>query len=127
MTYAKANEMKKQCLECHDDFAGRVDAKFCCDSCRSSYHNRTNIEGREEIKKVNAILKKNRKVLAGFNKSGTARVRRSFLLTEGFNFNYLTNVYVTAAGKTYKYCYDHGYLESEGEYLTLVIKKDYVR
>ncbi|MFT5596410.1 MAG: hypothetical protein ACI8QH_001207, partial [Flammeovirgaceae bacterium] len=39
--------MKKQCLECQDEFVGRVDAKFCSDSCRSSFHNRTNIEGRE--------------------------------------------------------------------------------
>jgi len=119
--------MKKQCIECKDDFSGRIDAKFCSDSCRSSYHNRTSIEGREEIKKVNAILRKNRKVLAGLNQSGTARVRRSVLLTEGFNFNYLTNVYVTSKGKTYKYCYDHGYLESDEDYLTLVIKKEYVR
>ncbi|MFT4771254.1 MAG: hypothetical protein ACI9CP_000546 [Cryomorphaceae bacterium] len=119
--------MKKQCLECQDEFVGRVDAKFCSDSCRSSFHNRTNIEGREEIKRVNVILRKNRKILAGFNKTGTARVRRSLLLTEGFNFNYLTNVYITSKGKTYKYSYDYGYLESEDDYLTIVIKKDYVR
>jgi len=119
--------MKKQCLECQDEFVGRVDAKFCSDSCRSAFHNRTNVEGREEIKRVNVILRKNRKILAGFNKTGTARVRRSLLLTEGFNFNYLTNVYITSKGKTYKYSYDHGYLESEDDYLTIVIKKDYVR
>ncbi len=119
--------MKKKCLECQDEFSGRVDAKFCCGSCRSSHHNRTNVEGREEIKRVNAILKKNRKTLAGLNKTGTARVRRDLLLTEGFNFNYLTNIYTTSKGKTYKYCYDHGYIESEDDYLTLVIKKEYVR
>lgn len=119
--------MKKKCLECQDEFIGRVDAKFCSGSCRSSFHNKTRAEGREEIKRVNAILRKNRSILADNNKSGTARVRRSLLLAEGFNFNYLTNIYVTSKGKIYKYCYDHGYLESEEEYLTLVIKKDYVR
>lgn len=48
------------------------------------------------------------------------------MLTEGFNFNYLTNIYTTTKGKTYKYCYDQGYLDTDEDYLTLVVKKDYV-
>lgn len=119
--------MRKQCIECQDEFIGRKDAKFCGDSCRSAFHNRTSVAGREEMKQVNAVLKKNRKILAGFNKSETARVRRSDLLSAGFNFSYLTNIYVTSKGTTYKYCYDQGYLDTDQDYLTLVIKKEYVR
>ena len=119
--------MKKQCIECQTEFVGRIDAKYCSDSCRSAFHNRTNTEGRKEMKRVNSILRKNRKILATLNKSGTARVNRNVLLAEGFNFNYLTNEYKTSKGRTYKYCYDHGYIDSTDEYLTLVVKKEYVR
>jgi hypothetical protein len=119
--------MKKECIECEGTFNGRVDAKFCSSSCRSSYHNRVNGETRAEIKQVNSILRRNRKILSRLNKSGTVRVRRQLVIMEGFNFNYLTNIYTTSTGKTYKYCYDQGYLDTQDEYLTLVIKKDYVR
>ncbi|MEM9050694.1 MAG: hypothetical protein AAGC47_01475 [Bacteroidota bacterium] len=82
---------------------------------------------REEVQRTHAILKKNRKILAALNKTGTARVKKSLMLTEGFNFNYMTNMFTTSKGKVYKYCYDQGYLDSEDDYLTLVVKKDYVR
>jgi len=118
--------MKKECLECGDSFQGRTDAKFCSDSCRSAHHNKTNKEAREVVKNVNSILKRNRKILASLNRSGTSRVKREELTKSGFNFNYLTNTYVTGKGKIYKFCYDQGYLDTEGDFLTLVVKKDYV-
>jgi hypothetical protein len=118
--------MKKDCLECRSPFIGRLDAKFCSDACRSAYHNRTNKELRAAIQQVNAILKKNRKILARLNEGGTARVKKEELIRSGFNFNYLTNTFTTRKGKVYKFCYDQGYLDSEGDFLTLVVKKDYV-
>ena len=118
--------MKKECLECKKTFYGRTDAKFCCSTCRSAFHYKANREEREIEKKVNAILTRNRRILANFNETGKSRVRRQELMINGFNFSYLTNTYVTRKGKTYKFCYDQGYLDEEGEFLTLVVKKDYV-
>ena len=118
--------MKKQCLECGEAFSGRMDAKFCSNYCRSSYHNKQKSDGDREIKKINSILRKNRKILATLNTSGIKRIHRNKLMVSGFNFNYLTNTFKTARGKTYKFCYDQGYIDSKSEYLTLVVKKDYV-
>lgn len=119
-------KMKKECLECKKTFHGRTDAKFCCAACRSAFHYRANKEGSEVVKKVNVILKRNRRILADFNGTGKSRVRRQDLIINGFNFSYLTNTYVTRKGKVYKFCYDQGYLDEEGDFLTLVVKKDYV-
>ena len=119
--------MRKECIECGEPFNGRADARFSSGACRSAHHNKSNIVHREELQRTHAILKKNRKILATLNKTGTARVKKSLLLTEGFNFNYMTNMFTTSKGKVYKYCYDQGYLDSEDDYLTLVVKKDYVR
>ena len=80
----------------------------------------------EEIRRVNGILKKNRKILAQLNRRGTQRVKKEDLQRAGFDFNYLTNVYITGRGKMYRFCYDQGYLDTEDNYLTLVVKKDYV-
>ena len=118
--------MGKECLECSQRFQGRADAKFCSGACRSAYNNRRNSMTSEEIRRVNAILKKNRKILTRFNRKGTQRVKREDLQRAGFDFNYLTNVYVTGRGKMYRFCYDQGYLDAEGDFLTLVVKKDYV-
>ncbi len=103
-----------------------MDAKFCSNYCRSSYHNKQKSDGDREIKKINSILRKNRKILATLNTSGIKRIHRNKLMVSGFNFNYLTNTFKTARGKTYKFCYDQGYIDSKSEYLTLVVKKDYV-
>lgn len=119
--------MKKECLECNRSFQGRTDAKFCSSSCRSAYNNRTNSNTSAEIRRVNAILKKNLKILSRFNKQETTRVKREDLQRAGFDFMYLTNIYVTSKGKNYKFCYEQGYIDDDGAYITLVRKKDYVR
>lgn len=119
--------MRKECLECKDAFHGRADAKFCSGACRSAYNNRRNSRASEEVRRVNAILKKNRKILAMLNRKGTQRVKREDLRRAGFDFNYLTNVYQTNRGKVYRFCYEQGYLDTEDDFLTLVVKKEYVR
>ena len=50
---------ERKCLYCGEPLIGRIDKKFCCDSCRNSYnyektHQQTNL-----IRNVNAILARN--------------------------------------------------------------------
>lgn len=75
---------------------------------------------------MNSILRKNRKILRELNVNGIERVRREELQRAGFDFTYHTNTYQTVRGRMYKFCYDQGYLDMEGAYITLVEKKDYV-
>lgn len=117
--------MKKTCLECGDPFSGRSDAKFCSDHCRATNYNKSNV-GDVYIRKVNSILRRNRRILLEFNPQGKSRVRESDLLAKGFNFNYSTNIYNTKAGKTYNFCYDQGYINTNDGYITLVTRHDYV-
>ena len=44
----------------------------------------------------------------------------------GFNFDFYTNIYQTKNGKTYFFCYDHGYLDLGNDWFALVVKKEYV-
>jgi hypothetical protein len=111
------------CFECDTSFKGRVDKKFCCDQCRTSFNNKLKSIENRFIKDVNNILRKNRRILLKLNPDGKQRVKRDLLLNEGFNFTYFTSTYAPRDGVKYYYCYDQGYLPMDNNYCLLVVKK----
>ncbi len=118
--------MKKNCIECGNEFNGRADKKFCDDSCRSAYNNKLNSDANNFVRNINNILRKNRRILAEFNPNGKSKIHKDKLMEQGFKFSYFTNVYKTKAGKVYYFCYDHGYLPLDNGWLALVMRKSYV-
>ena len=117
---------KNECLECGKPLIGRSDKRFCDDSCRNANYNKSNRSTSNYMRKVNRILSKNRLILEGLNPNETTKVSRKKLTTEGFNFDFYTNIYQTKNGKTYFFCYDHGYLDLGNDRFALVVKKEYV-
>lgn len=117
---------KRKCIECKEEFLGRVDKKFCSDQCRSAHNNRRNSDETNFVRNINNILRKNRRILGELNPDGKTNVHREQLLERGFRFSYFTNEYITKAGKVYRYCYDQGYLELDHNFFTLVRRKAYV-
>jgi hypothetical protein len=79
------------------------------------------------MRRINNILRKNRRILSTMNPSGKKTVDGIRLAEEGFNFHYFTNIYATQKGATYYFCYDQGYVKLEGDQYMLVHKQDYVR
>ena len=123
---AKEKE-KRHCLQCGEVIYGRIDKKFCSPYCRSENHNNNNRDVTNYMRKVNNILRKNRRILAKFNPNGKSKVKESTLMEEGFNFAYHTNVYSTKKGGKYYFCYDQGYIKLEDGWLALVIRQEYVK
>ena len=117
---------ERNCLECGTKLFGRVDKKFCNDNCRSVFNNKANKITDEYFRKVNSILRKNRRILEEFNPKEKSKISKEKLLVNGFNFYFYTNVYQTKQGKTYYFVYEHGYLELENEEYALVRKLDYI-
>ncbi|WP_236975636.1 hypothetical protein [Membranihabitans maritimus] len=78
------------------------------------------------MRKVNRILRKNRRVLAELNPSGKTKVHKRQLQQKKFDFSYFTNVYRTKNGNVYYFCYDQGYLPLEKDFYALVERQDYV-
>lgn len=116
----------KKCLNCGDAVKGRSDKKFCCNDCRTAYNNKLNRDANLFMNNINRILRKNRRILEGFNPKGKSKVTREKLLTAGFNFGYFTNEYVTKSGNVYRFIYDQGYIRLEDQYYALVKKQEYV-
>jgi len=116
--------MEKKCLDCGRPLAGRADKKFCDDGCRGNYNNKRNSEENNYLRRVNSILKRNRRILEILNPDGKAKVTWKTLMREGFNFEYITEMYETGKGLQYRFCYEYGYLLLEDDEILLVKRKD---
>ncbi|MDC3252786.1 hypothetical protein OAU25_00890 [Crocinitomicaceae bacterium] len=58
------------------------------------------------MRRINGILRKNRRILSQLNPDGKKTVDGITLAEEGFNFHYYTNVYTTKSGASYFFCYE---------------------
>jgi len=117
---------KRLCPECRYEIIGRIDKKFCSDQCRNAFNNRLKQDSNNYMRKVNNILRRNRRILAELNPRGKSKAHRNKMIDKGFNFDYYTNTYTTKAGKIYFFCYEYGYLPIEDDFYALVLKQDYV-
>ena len=115
--------MEKVCLECGEKLVGRSDKKFCSDFCRNAYNNNINKDSKNLIRNINNRLRKNWRILENLNPEQKTNTSRKKLIQEGFDFNYITSIYTTKAGKVYYFVYDQGYLPLENDYYALV-KRD---
>lgn len=116
---------ERLCLECGAPFRGRIDKKFCSDTCRIAFNNRLNSDDTSYVRSINNILRKNRRILISMNPTGKNKVRYEKLKARGFDFNHFTSTYKTREGSQYFYCYEHGYLPIEEDWYLLVIKKEF--
>jgi len=121
---------ERKCQECGTEIYGRVDKKFCSDQCRNTYNNRTQAVQNKYIRKVNYILRKNRRImeeLISNTDKNVKRVKRNDLLDKGFNFDYYTNIYSTKTNKYYYFSYEYGYNVLEDGYLAIVLRDEYLK
>lgn len=118
---------ERACKECGAVLRGRKDQKFCSDYCRNTFNNRLNEDATKYMRRINNILRKNRRILAALNPDGKKTVNGMTLAEEGFNFHYYTNIYTTKTGSQYFFCYEQGYLKKDGDTYMLVHKQDYVK
>jgi hypothetical protein len=112
----------KTCLDCGETLTGRADKKFCNDICRNNYNNRLNSETTNLVRRINAILRKNRRILEELIPKDKTMVHRNKLAEKGFNFNYITSIYTTKKGAVYRFCYEYGYLELDNDFFMLVLR-----
>jgi len=116
--------IERTCLECGTTLKGRRDKKFCDDQCRNAFNNKLNAEPSPEIRHINLILKKNRKILEDLlPPDGKTKVSGKRLRELGFDQTFITHTYTTQAGSVYRYCYEFGYLPLENDYF-LVVKRE---
>ncbi len=93
--------------------------------CRNAYNNRQNSNVNNLVRRVNGILKKNRRIMEEICPEGKVKTSRSKLVAKGFDFSYFTSTYTTKEGSIYHFCYDFGYLPlNEDSYLIVQRETD---
>ena len=105
---------ERKCLYCGEPLIGRLDKKFCCDSCRNSYNYEKTHKQINVVRKINGILARNRNILEELNPKGKGFATRQQLKEKGFDFRYFTHLYKTKNGSVYFIIYDQAYLPKEG-------------
>lgn len=101
----------KQCQQCAKKMQGRADKKFCSNYCRSSYHNALYGDRTNYMRRVNALLLRNRKILSDLFASQRkgANIPLSELYVKGFVPKHFTHQAKHASKTLYTYCYEFGY------------------
>ena len=121
------HQNERLCLSCNKILKGRADKKYCDDYCRNAFNNQLKLKSSHYnyVRNVNNTLIKNRRILENLitQRGETAKEKKEKLLRQGFDFRYLTHTYTNKLGKTYYYCYDHGYLPLENEWYLIVRQK----
>lgn len=105
---------QRKCLLCEKSFRGRSDKKFCNDYCRNAYNNSRKTINQNEVRRINNVLSKNRKILDSLSSdtaSSCVRVKGDVLTEMGFVFKYQTQVKNHKSGLNIWFCYDYYYLE----------------
>ena len=99
-----------KCLECGNQIRyGRTDKKFCCDECKSSYHNNQARAGRSFRNKVIAKINRNYEILNELLKSGVSSADLMDLTAAGFTQGIVTSY--RRNGKHDEFtCYDIKYV-----------------
>jgi len=123
-------ELYTQCAYCEKIVVGRPNKKFCNSYCRSAFHNdKVRKSPPTFFKTVDNQLKRNRKILRRYNRSGKSTVRSKVLHDEGFNEHFFTHYWKNPSGDVYFFCYEYGFkkIKSQGyDRLLLVNHQEYM-
>ena len=100
----------KLCPICNAIIKGRSDKIFCSVKCKSIDQYEQRLESEQFYLKVERQLRTNRKLLKRYNKSGFTTIRKSELISEGFNPNFFTHYWKSSKGEIYLFVYEYGFL-----------------
>jgi len=101
--------MERNCLRCGAPVHGRIDKKFCCDDCRTDYHNELRRKREKEFREVNRILAANWRILTDNLHDGRSRLSAAELAARNFNFQIFTASELRFPGRRTFWCYNYAY------------------
>ena len=114
--------VKRNCYYCGTPITkGRTDKKYCNRNCQNAYNNQLHAAENNNMRRVNYILSKNRRLLSNFiGVKENIKVAKSDLINLGFQFNYHTHTQTNSRKQTYYYCYEFGYLNMDHDQILIV-------
>lgn len=114
------------CIYCQQTFKGRSDKKYCSVDCKNAFNNERRAKEEANICLVNKQLRKNWKIIKTMNPQGMSTVRKSYLVSMGFQFKYFTHIFKSMKGAVYFFCYDVGLTEISDTHVCIVNWQPYM-
>ena len=105
----RTGEGERHCVECGLAVSGRADKKFCCDSCRTAYHNSRVRKMNTPKNEVDRILAGNRRLLTGLTSDGITKIALADTRMKTFDRFYYTSAQVRRWRTTVYCCYEYRY------------------
>ena len=117
-----ATRLCKNCEKPINLSIGRSDRLFCNESCKNQFHNKQTYLEEQEIKRIQLILKKNRRILKKmFSRKDRDEIPKEKLLKEGFEFDYHTHFVISKIKRNqFILCFDYGYRAVEDDRYKIV-------
>lgn len=113
------------CLVCNHSLKGRSDKKFCCNHCRSQYHNQKRHLLSAKVSRVNKVLLNNRKIILEYLEQNRQEVSRWELEQNGFDFRFFTNQFISELSNCYRFCYDVAYRVEKNDLIQLMMSNEF--
>ena len=101
--------MERHCIRCGQPLHGRSDKKFCCDDCRTDYHNELRRREEKGLRATNRILACNWRILLAEIREGHCRTTVERLAERNFNFEVYTAYQRRFPGRRTYWCYNCSY------------------
>ncbi|MBK7762507.1 MAG: hypothetical protein IPI46_03940 [Bacteroidetes bacterium] len=115
----------KSCLACNKVLKGRVDKKFCDDTCRNGYNNLLRADTSNYTRNIIHALQKNRRILESFlGSEEMVKAKKEQLIQAGFYFKYHTHSATNKKGNIYYFCFEYAYLSLEHDWFLVVRKRE---
>ena len=105
------------CVQCQQELRGRIDKRFCSDSCRTQYHNEANRTRNRRFNYVHRQLKRNYTILETFARKKQSQVHLRELWLLGFDTKKVTGVKLAKTGKITFELYDLTYRISDKNHI----------
>jgi len=106
--------ISQTCTYCGSRLIGRIDKKFCSNSCRIAFHNEKTPKS-AFVREVNSILIKNRKIIIDLLQDQfIKKVNLSDLTEEGYRLKFFTEQRTMQNKMKVCLCYDVGLLVLNG-------------
>lgn len=108
------------CENCGKALFGRIDKRFCNDSCRNEFNRKKRASEKiaeyENLPEILKIIKRNHEILKSYQLEHSPygaiiSVHRSELLNKGYHFKFFTSLHRDKSGNLWKYCFDYGIKE----------------
>ena len=124
MDYKKYERHTPHCLECGDLIRyGRSDKRFCCEDCKTKYHNALARKGRIYRNKVQALITRNYNILDSLVREGREMVDLGELVILGFTPGVMTSCHRSGRHIVYG-CYDIMYRMSAARLYSIMKLKN---